>query len=313
MVSNRTRYISESTTDDEAADMEYLPDNQVKVTYNFVTLKAISNNISDFQQAKPNRKPTRTPKCFTKNALMARENRLKKKMYINSLETQVACLKSDNKKLVHTVDSQAITIDELKKEVKYLKSILANSEGIGKLIRAINSSTGMAVTSSLDKKLTLNSKQVRSKSPIAQKTVPEVDTNKNVYTGSFDITRHPWEETQSASPYVSYPTPESTANSCYGSPEFQELNEEGLLLDMDIPIEMNNDELLNMIDEKALESQIVLRPEEHDYHNPVKIETESTLTDEDDVGVCLHVSKNKVSLEFCPTCSDGALQGWKAS
>ncbi|XP_066254639.1 CREB/ATF bZIP transcription factor-like [Euwallacea similis] len=276
MVSNRNRYVSESTTDDETADMEYLPNNQIK----------------------PPRKPTRTPKCFSKNALMARENRLKKKMYITSLEEQLASLRNENKKLSHSVNSQSSTIEELRNEVKYLKSILANSEGIGKLIKAINSSTGMPVSSSIEEKSFRTARDV----PIAEKTVPEI-TKAKTFNTKFDITRHPWEETNLNKPYENYPTPEST-DSYYGSSEFDELNNDGLLLDIDIPIEMESGELLDIIDERALDSPMI------PLAAPIKTELGVKVKEEEDVGVCLHVSKNKVSLEFCPSCSDKALQGW---
>ncbi|XP_066151209.1 CREB/ATF bZIP transcription factor-like isoform X2 [Euwallacea fornicatus] len=276
MVSNRNRYVSESTTDDETADMEYLPNNQIK----------------------PPRKPTRTPKCFSKNALMARENRLKKKMYINSLEQQLSVLRNENKKLSDNVNSQASTIEELRNEVKYLKSILANSEGIGKLIKAINLCTDMSVSSSIDDKSCRTTRDV----PIAKKPVPEM-TERKTFNTKFDITRHPWEETNLNEPYENYPTPEST-DSYYGSSEFNELNNDGLLLDIDIPIEMESEELLDMIDERTLDSPIV------PLAAPIKTELEVKIKEEEDVGVCLHVSKNKVSLEFCPSCSNKALQGW---
>ncbi|CAH1128525.1 unnamed protein product [Ceutorhynchus assimilis] len=254
MMSKRSRYVSESTcTSDE--EMDYPRNNQ---------------------QAR-SRKPTRIPKCFTKNALMARENRLRKKQYIASLEQQASTLKEANKDLNKLLSNQSCTIDNLKKEVKYLKNVLANSSSIGKLLQAINAGTGMAVSTSINKKLSI---------PIAKKNVPE------------NVSRHPWEETAT---YPTYPTPESTMS----SPNFQQLDNE-LLLDMDIPIEMDNEELLEILNEDVLESPIM---DEHNYYNSFKGEAdEETVTEEEeeDDGICLHVSKNKVSLEFCQSCSDKA-------
>lgn len=278
MVSNEknSRYNSDSTTEDDG-DMDYIPNNQPK---------------------KSGRKPTRTPKCFSKNALMARENRRRKKQYIADLEGQVSALKTENKKLSSIVENQSFMINELKKEAKYLKSVIANSEGIGKLIRAINSTTGMPVSSSISKQLA-NSRNHNNKSPVVTQLVPEL---------SQWVQKHPWEERSNA--YANYPTPDSS-NSYYSNPDFDELNNEGLLLDLDLPLEMNNEELLDMIDEKALESPM-LPMADHNYHNPVKYEQDSS-NNADDVGVCLHVSNNNVSLEFCPTCSENASQNWKAT
>ncbi|KAL1516158.1 hypothetical protein ABEB36_000077 [Hypothenemus hampei] len=256
MVSNRLRYVSESTSDDETGDVDYLP---------------------KYQQNKPTRKPTRTPKCFSKNALMARENRLKKKIYITSLESQVTSLKVENKKMSQTIDSQTNTINQLKREVRYLKSIIANSDGIGKLLKAINSSTGMHVTTSLNR----TGKQNNMKMEKSEALTKETSFNSN-----FNGSRHPWEDTDVSQPYINIPTPEST-HSYYESAEIQELNDESLLLNLDIiPYELDN-ELLEMIDEKALESPII--PAVND------IESQSTnkQEDNDSGGLCLHVSGNK--------------------
>lgn len=231
---------------------------------------------------------------------MARENRLKKKMYVTNLEDKVAGLKSENKKLSDLVASQSNTINECQKQVKYLQSVIANSEDIRKLIRTINVNTDLNVTCSLNKSLTSDNTDVAVRSPVNKQVVPELDSFSNTSTSKsnkkIETKRHPWEEQESS--YDNYPTPESTY-SYYSSPGFQELKNEGLLLDMDLPIEMDGDELLNFIDDKATESTTVV-PEQN--NELIKLENIPNTTD--DVGVCLHISKHKVCLEFCPTCSD---------
>ncbi|XP_030752514.1 uncharacterized protein LOC115879700 [Sitophilus oryzae] len=300
MVSNRSRYVSESTTDDETGDMDYRDTGDRDY---------IPNNTNN--QKVKTRKPTRVPKCFSKNALMARENRLKKKMYISELEGQVAALKHDNKKLNGVVEKQARMINDFTREIKYLKSVISNSEDIRKLIRNINVSTGLAVSTSIDNQLADST--TKASSPLYKQVVPDVEFSNNAKgdTLKFDLKKHPWEEQDPS--YVNYPTPDSTY-SYYGSPEFEELKNDGLLLDdMDLPLEMDSDELLNMIDEKALESPSISTDDYSNYHSPIKSEYSSAIENDDsDVGVCLHVSKNKVSLEFCPTCCDNAKEGWKS-
>lgn len=277
MVSNhrRSRDHSDTTSDEDLADMEYTPNNQHK---------------------KPGRKPTRTPRCFTKNALMARENRLKKKVYISTLETRVSSLKNENIKLSAIVENQSFLISDLKKEVKYLKSVISNSESIGKLIRAINLNSDISVTSSLNRSLE-NERLVNRSCTV---TRPSAEPNTSQFVSDFQK-KHPWEENDN--PCINYPTPES--NKSYYSPtEYDGLNNDDLLLDLDIPLEISNDHFLDMIDEKALESPM----DDHTYHSTIKLEQPNINSDENDVGVCLHVSKNKVSLEFCPSCSDNASQ-----
>lgn len=224
------------------------------------------------------RRPTRQPKCFTKNAMMARENRLKKKIYIESLEREVAALKNENKKIASLVENQSFLIGELRKEIRYLKSILANSADISRLIRSIHESTGMSVSTSLDDSLTLK------QSPVSKQS---------------SVTPHPWDENSISSPESQQPE-----------------DNIDMLLDDDVLRHPEN--LLN-------ESSDILPLGDNDYDlslpfpmNDVK-EPETEVKDhcystkkeqEDDVGVCLHVSNHRVSLEFCPNCSENAASNW---
>lgn len=301
MVSNHSCYVSDSTTDEETGDMEYAPNTRV-LTDGFNDQLSTIPNLFGFQQSKPTRKPTRTPKCFSKNALMARENRLKKKMYIKTLETQVASLSDENKKLSQVAHNQSSLVDELKNEVKYLKSVLANSEDIGKLIRAINSSTGMSIRSSIEKRTSASNRETINKSPIAQKIVPNVEPpeerKSDVACAGYDFTRHPWDETENPPQNnINFPTPESTS-SYYDNPDFDALKKD-LLLDIDVPSNMDV-----FFDDIVEEDLLLDVPEKSP--SPAA-DPKPNLKEEDDVGVCLHVSRNKVSLEFCPLCSDKAL------
>ncbi|XP_028149009.1 uncharacterized protein LOC114342403 isoform X3 [Diabrotica virgifera virgifera] len=83
----------------------------------------------------------RKPRCLSKNAQMARENRLRKKLYVNKLEKEVMALRNDNKKLNSILKNQSSIIKELKQEKKYLSSVIANSADIKSLIRNIHTST----------------------------------------------------------------------------------------------------------------------------------------------------------------------------
>ncbi|XP_072382985.1 CREB/ATF bZIP transcription factor-like isoform X2 [Diabrotica undecimpunctata] len=83
----------------------------------------------------------RKPRCLSKNAQMARENRLRKKLYLNKLEREVLSLRNDNKKLNSILKNQSLIIKDLKQEKKYLNSVIANSGDIKNLIRNIHTST----------------------------------------------------------------------------------------------------------------------------------------------------------------------------
>ncbi|XP_023311008.1 uncharacterized protein LOC108917767 [Anoplophora glabripennis] len=270
MASNkRMKYVydNEGTTSEEESceDVDYMPNNKSRAG--------------------------RKPKCFSKNALLARENRLKKKIYITNLENDVTSLKKENKKLASVVDNQSFLIADLKRQLRYFKSVVANSSDISTLIRNIHQNTGMSVSSSLDKNLSLKNVCVpKPKQPIARKTA------------------HPWDETN----YPSYPTPESNYLSSPDALRGDELTEMLNDIPLDFPIDIKEHELMDSFDFK---DNIEINPSdtlsEHNYYTTT-IPKEVLYNDDgiDDVGVCLHVSKHRLSLEFCPTCSENAARSW---
>lgn len=208
---------------------------------------------------------------------MARENRLRKKLYLESLEKENRRLKTDQTNSSKILESQAVLINDLRKEIQYLKSVIVNSTDIGTIIRSIQHNTGMLISTSLmDQNLSLSVS--KPKQPIARKTA------------------HPWEEEH----YPSFPTPESEN---LRSPQSENEIIDSSQLDesqiADFP-----DELFENIE---LDEYMTLDPvsdgttllEEHNYTSHEETE---------DIGVCLHVSRKRVSLEFCPICSDNAQQ-----
>lgn len=311
MSSYRKRNISLSDSDENSSESEKYYENISRpkrnkahslnpmVKANFNKTSSVADNTRNNMDTYLEKKPKRQPKCFSRNALMARENRLKKKMYIQNLEKDVSLLKSDNKKMVGIVEKQSCLINELKKEVKYLKSVLANSSDLSRLIKNIHQGTGMSVATSLDEHLTLKNNCVSKRIvPVSRKTA------------------HPWEDDVMHSSSVdSYsPSPEPV-----GSDEFDAFITEDILKDPykaltsgkplsevpDVDIADGDDSyslpFLPNLQENCTSD---LTQQEHNYTFP---QNEVT----DDAGICLHVSKHKVSLEFCPTCSENASATWQ--
>lgn len=272
----RISYVNSNDTSDEGSDEEtYYPNEQVRgkaihsgksvSNFNFQNEKAANHSQTHLK-----RKPT----SFSKNALIARENRLRKKMYVSKLEDNVTSLKKDNKKLGLIIDQQSSVISELRREVKYLKSVISNSSDISRLIRNIHQSSGMSVSSSLDTKLTLN----------------------NCYVPKpKQLTVNPLEVLEDQNVANTLPENYSLLN------ETSENFEAELFKELDIPITLPNQELLEGY---LLNQDQVTCCSDHNY----------TLSNEedqsDDVGVCLHISKHHVSLEFCATCNETACQTW---
>ena len=84
-----------------------------------------------------------------RNAIAARENRQKKKKYVEGLENDVAELKEENKTLKTRNESMATMIRKLSDEVKYLRSVLANESTISLLLKSVASAPGISLSSSL--------------------------------------------------------------------------------------------------------------------------------------------------------------------
>ncbi|KAK9296472.1 hypothetical protein QLX08_009524 [Tetragonisca angustula] len=86
---------------------------------------------------KRGRGPSKRP-CLNRNALMARENRLRKKAYLEKIENKLSFYQQENKNLVNIMKKQTIDIKRLSGEVAYLKSVLNNNTSITTLLKTIN-------------------------------------------------------------------------------------------------------------------------------------------------------------------------------
>ena len=97
------------------------------------------------------------PKCPSRKAVTARMCRLKKK-FLEHLESDVARLSAENARLKQSLEGQSSLVCSLRKEVNYLKGVLANNKEISMLIKSIHN-TGLPITSSLRKQSPSNRMQ----------------------------------------------------------------------------------------------------------------------------------------------------------
>ena len=95
-----------------------------------------------------------------KNAIAARANRQKKKEYVTRLEEQVESLTAENKSLSEKCRGLEGHVSDLKQEVVYLKSVLANQSSLSSILRGLPGIKGVSVQSSLSS--TAGSKRQRS-------------------------------------------------------------------------------------------------------------------------------------------------------
>jgi len=116
---------------------------------------------------------------LSKNAILARENREKKKRYICGLEKTVRDLSAKNKKLVHGCAAMRKTVADLHREVNYLRGVLENQSELARLLKHIpiadpacrqQSDTGNS--SSCNEMLPLSASSLDSRELIGTESVP---------------------------------------------------------------------------------------------------------------------------------------------
>lgn len=197
-----------------------------------------SDSDSDHKRRGNRNRPRRLPTSNSKNAVAARINRMKQKQYVKDLEQKMSRLKREIKGMKRELREREEKWASSRRQVAYLRSMIANSHQIGNLLRNIRWRNIVSQGSNIDKTLNeLNSDASIDHFPIT--------ASHSLFDGYFDLL----EERDSNHPHMVQPPP--------GAPQ----EEEGWAL--------------------------------LDGVNPTTTE----------VGVCLHVSNRRISVEFCDECS----------
>lgn len=112
----------------------------------------IELNTSDKQETKQLTKVSsdKYDKCMNKSAIIARENREKKKKYVQQLETNYEDMKYQNFDLQSKLEKKSKLCDSLQKEIQYLRNVLANQSSISALLKNIHSTPGLSFSSSIE-------------------------------------------------------------------------------------------------------------------------------------------------------------------
>lgn len=102
------------------------------------------------QIPKVERNPTRrpNPKVVNRNAVMARENRLRKKQHVENLEREIAQLKEERERDRKALRKASKEVRKLTRERDHLKAVIANKSGIMAVLRAVREGTELPMTSS---------------------------------------------------------------------------------------------------------------------------------------------------------------------
>ncbi|CAL1544983.1 unnamed protein product, partial [Lymnaea stagnalis] len=92
----------------------------------------------------------------SKNAIAARDNRLKKKRYVASLEESLKDLKCENEHLSLENEKQKKALMVLKNEVTYLRSVIANQTTLAAILRNVSKTPGVKLSTSFLNQTTIN-------------------------------------------------------------------------------------------------------------------------------------------------------------
>ena len=215
---------------------------------------------------------------LSKNALLARENRLKKKRYINGLEENLSVAKKENEGLVGKLKEKDDTIEKLQKEILYFKSILANVQEISGLIKTIKQESPIPMSTSLSLTtypLKRAAAELSAVCNVKKMKMERVSESSSCSSAIFDD------------------------DDCYDwmprSPSFNPSCSTQLDADSLDVLSNFSEEDINLFGEDA-----VIPTEPTQPPTPLK------------AGVCLHVFNKKVSLEFCATCATRAQEKWSS-
>jgi ATF/CREB family transcription factor len=261
---------------DSEEDCEYQP-----TTKRARTITNVSNNGI---QRKPTRIPN--PKVSNRNALLARENRKRKKEMMDSLESTVHDLQMQNKKLLKMMKLKDESTLKLTQEVRYLKSVIANRTEIVSVLKSLPSFT--TKTNGIKDNIKLKA---------------EI---KSTGSGSETASCETFDDTGSVKAMDDPFLPTITDDFFFTdlATEWDEILKNPFTSATDFSDYPKIDDDLGLMSPPASSPSEIST--EHNY-----FEKSSLMCDETEgAGVCVHINSGRVSLEFCSTCHYNATTNW---
>lgn len=320
-------------TDDEDYGVP-ASDKQSKRLKTFHSNDDLFHNKSPADMKAIERLPTRrpNPKISNRNALMARENRRKKKEYMENLEKGVEDTQNENKKLRKLLRARNQSIAKLTQESLYLRSVLANKTEILSLLKTIQvnrtpitSSTKNFVCEDNYQCNEISSNKRGSASPHSMgSSTPSTSSGSSCsdkkYLGT-DLGTISGDEVLallndpfilSADDLQSMTSSDSLAPSAALGNDNGRFDWEDFLSDPTLnsaPAEspLNIQDLRDVDDSEIMSNHSHVNSE-HNYYNSVV--GDALDGDVSKPGICLHISSGKVSLEFCATCHLNSQNAW---
>lgn len=269
---------------DTDEDCEYQPTSKRART----TTNVSNNGIT--------RRPTRVPnlKIQNRNALLARENRKRKKEMMDSLEKTVSDLQVQNKKLLKMVKLKDSQTSKMEQEIRYLKSVITNRTEIVSVLKALPKFP-MKISAIKEE---MKEEKLKPKDDFARSTGTE--------TGSETASCETFDDNGSVQ--------------ALDDPFLPTITDDFLFSDLEVATEW--DQILRNPFNSATDFTVMQKLDDIDILSPAsspmsEISTEhnyfektSLMSSDSGAGVCVHINSGRVSLEFCSTCHYNATNTW---
>lgn len=300
---------SESLPDNESftqidSDDEYVPSNsriasstrkrmQTFDEYNIVKRRKTSSISTSVSGNRIERLPTRQPDptVQNRNALMARENRRRKKEHVKVLEDQLEQKAQEIRCLRKILKQKDRAVKKLEHETLYLRSTIANKTDIMTLLKTIRGNKLPLTSSALsfvaddehNDRQRLNG-SISSRSPATSTASFGEDEKENDYDlgfghstiGDDSLAMGDWKSLLNGDEETILPT----------EPNY-------------IPQLSTNSDTQSLVNS------------EHNYYQHTNCGPEADdLCGKGGPGICLHLSGGRVSLEFCAACHTSSQNAW---
>ncbi len=254
----------------------------------------------------PTRKPD--PGTTNRNALMARENRRRKKEHVKVLEDQLEQKAKEIRCLRKILKQKDQTVKKLEHETLYLRSTIANKTSIMALLKTIRGNK-LPLTSSALSFVTedevsdrrLNGSEA-SRSPTTSTASFGEDEKEN---GTVSVLKDPF---LSCSLLNENGFSFSDYDLGFGG---HQIVGDDLAIGDNWRTLLNNDDDDDYIPTKlgTISETGSLVNSEHNYYQHTNCDGGSSKTDERP-GICLHLSGGRISLEFCAACHSSSQNAW---
>ena len=269
--------------------------NRENLESNFQAKSTIMSETQSFSTCSSDRRKYSLGDSNSKNAIAARENRQKKKMYTSNLEDQVSTLQKENESLnSECIESKRI-VAKLQREVQYYRSIIENQSTLSSVLQNVLKTPGVKISSSFlsfDK----GRSEAFSKRQL-QSDIQKVKNKNNNACKKRKISKSPFSDMDSDKLDTFSGDKSHSSNESSLKSGFFWTEEESFIDDNSIEFSSNNFRCggVEVTQDSTSDEELA---------NTKALFDHPKTRNQD--GICLHVSGKNVSLEFCTHCSSQA-------